>query len=135
MTKRIVMPKGHTELSLGGNSFKIDETGAFEVPDEHAQGLIESHGGRLQPGEGQLAVNVQAADDAVAHAQAVLKQRQEDSEAAHKAADDFAARKKAIAQKALDEANAKAAAEKDAKAASDAAAQQKTPQGGKGGGK
>lgn len=71
MTTRIRMPKGHLELSLGGVNFKPDDTGAFEVPDEYIAGLVNVHGGKVEPGLTNLESFVEQAEAAERNAKTI----------------------------------------------------------------
>jgi hypothetical protein len=117
--QRILMPTGHTELSLGGHNYKIDETGAFEVPAEHVKSLIESHGAVIEAGEAQLGANVDAADAAVGHAKSLLEQKLNEQKAARAALGAFQARQKALDDDRAKAAIAKVEAEKAATAAAE----------------
>jgi hypothetical protein len=75
MMQRIRMPKGHEELSLGGVTYKPDETGAFEVPVEHAPELVRMHGGALEPSLEQLEAAIATAEADVQEAKKILSLR------------------------------------------------------------
>ena len=121
--QRVKMPKGHVELSLGGVSYKIDETGAFEVPDEHASELVKVHGARYEPGLDHLQENVDAAENALAHAKAVVERLTTDlADAKNKLAKFQEQQKSVLDARMKADAEAKAKLEADTKtAAADAA--------------
>jgi len=112
ITQRIVMPPGHVELSIGGVNYKIDDSGAFEVPMDAVEELKASHGATVQPGLNQLQANLQVADTAVAHAKAQLEALLVTQAAQRKALDLFKTQQKARDDEALKVALAKKA-EKD----------------------
>jgi hypothetical protein len=131
--KRIRMPKGHVELSLGGTNFKSDETGAFTVPDEHADDLIRVHGGKEEMSLDQMKARVDAAKTAAANAKlsyerAVIAARDEEAtfekykEQMKVAAARVAADNKAAEDKAAEEARIVAAAAAEAAAGAGKAA-------------
>jgi len=111
ITQRIVMPPGHVELSIGGVNYKIDDTGAFEVPVEAVEELKTTHGGVISPGLNQLQANLLFADTAVAHAKAQLEALLVTQAAQRKALDLFKSQQKARDDEALKAANAKKAEE------------------------
>src|SRR6266404_2163473 len=110
-TQRIVMPSGHVELSIGGVNYKIDDSGAFEVPVEAVEELKASHGAIVQPGLNQLQANLLVADTAVAHAKAQLEALLVTQAAQRKSLDLFKVQQKARDEEALKAANAKKAEE------------------------
>ena len=59
---RIRMPKGHSELSLEGHTYKIDEEGAFTVPEHMVPLLVDSHGAQLAPSVQDLEAKADAAE-------------------------------------------------------------------------
>lgn len=108
-TQRVVMPKGHMELSIGGNTFKIDETGAFEVPSDAVEFLTTVHGAKLEPGVQQLGANLEVATANVAYTKLMLEEALAVETDAKAKLDGFKAQ-----QKVRDEARLKAAIEKKA---------------------
>jgi hypothetical protein len=78
MAKRVRLNGGHTEFSIEGILHQADETGAFVVPDEHAENLIRIHGGSYEPGLEQLESNLESLEAAVVSAKNILLQREED---------------------------------------------------------
>lgn len=111
-TQRIVMPHGHVELSIGGVNYRIDDTGAFEVPAEAVAELKAVHGATIEPGLNQLEANLHMIDASVTEAKQILEMRLEAQLATRKALDTFKAQQKVrddeklrafAAQKAADE--------------------------------
>lgn len=94
MTVRIKLDPAHTEISLAGHNYKVDSTGAFEVPAEFVAELQRVHGAVIEPGEQQLRADLIAAERNVAAAKAQLAQQENTVAVAKAALDGFLARLK-----------------------------------------